>query len=366
MKLVVFSDLHLDAQFAWASSNGEAARRRRTALRETLLRIAELAREVGADALCAAATCTSTIGTPRARSNSSAQHLSVSIQFLSSWCPVTHDWYGPTSIYHRAEWSENVTVFREAKLQPVELDDGLTLWGAAHRAPAHTDGFLDRFRVDRGGVNLALSMVRNDPGSPSRATKGAARAVQPGADRRRGPPACLSGPLPPTARRRALHLPRNPDPLTFGEDGQRGAVITTIRQDGTIVRERRTVAVTDCHDLLLDVSGCHSQQDVRERLVEQTSGLHGVARVTLQGELDPRVDLRLRDLEDCATTLEALTLRAGRLHAGYDLATIAAEPTVRGAFVRDVQSAVMPDERRRRILATGLRALDGRDDLEVL
>ena len=54
------------------------------------------------------------------------------------------------------EWTPNVHLFEEERLTPVTLADGLTLWGAAHHSPANARGFLDGFRVDRGGVNLAL------------------------------------------------------------------------------------------------------------------------------------------------------------------------------------------------------------------
>jgi hypothetical protein len=45
---------------------------------------------------------------------------------------------------------------------------------------------------------------------------------------------------------------------------------------------------------------------------------------------------------------------------------VAQEPTVRGQFVRDVQASELTPEERQRIIVTGLRALDGRYDLEVL
>ena len=48
MKIVHFADLHLDARFAWAGASGAAARRRRQALRDVLVRIADLTREVRA------------------------------------------------------------------------------------------------------------------------------------------------------------------------------------------------------------------------------------------------------------------------------------------------------------------------------
>ena len=51
MKIVHFSDLHLDSPFAWTGATGGAARKRRQALRDTLVRIVELTREVNADAL---------------------------------------------------------------------------------------------------------------------------------------------------------------------------------------------------------------------------------------------------------------------------------------------------------------------------
>jgi hypothetical protein len=59
--------------------------------------------------------------------------------------------------------------------------------------------------------------------------------------------------------------------------------------------------------------------------------------------------------------------RLGRLDVAYDIDALAGERTVRGQFVRDVRDAEdLSDEQRRRVLITGLRALDGRrQDLEV-
>ena len=51
MKIVHFADLHLDSAFAWLGATGDAARRRRQALRDVLRAIVKLARDEGADAL---------------------------------------------------------------------------------------------------------------------------------------------------------------------------------------------------------------------------------------------------------------------------------------------------------------------------
>ena len=63
---------------------------------------------------------------------------------------------------------------------------------------------------------------------------------------------------------------------------------------------------------------------------------------------------------------DAVQIRKSELHLAYDLEEIRGEPTVRGRFVEDVLGAELPDDEKRRVLRMGLRALDGRDDLEVL
>jgi len=76
-------------------------------------------------------------------------------------------------------------------------------------------------------------------------------------------------------------------------------------------------------------------------------------------------------LEDVAAlrpvNLDALVPRLGRVCVAYDYDRLAEEPTVRGQFVRDVLAAAeLTEDERRRVLVTGLRALDGRgDELEV-
>ena len=88
--------------------------------------------------------------------------------------------------------------------------------------------------------------------------------------------------------------------------------------------------------------------------------------MTLHGELAPAVDFRPADLLSLPTNLESWTVGIGNLYVGYDIKAIEGEPTVRGEFVREVAGANLPEGVKRKILVTGLRALDGRDDLEVI
>ena len=133
------------------------------------------------------------------------------------------------------------------------------------------------------------------------------------------------------------------------------------------MRERRSVAVTQVHDITLDLTGCGSQQDVRDRLADSARGLRGIARLTVTGDLEPALDLPERVLHDVLNEFfDATQVRTEGLRQGYDVEAIREETTVRGQFVRDVLSAGLDPEDVRRIMITGLRALDGRDDLDVL
>ena len=99
-------------------------------------------------------------------------------------------------------------------------------------------------------------------------------------------------------------FPGNPDPLTPGETGERGAVLCTVHDDGTVSRE------------VFDVSASRSLGLLAER-----------------AEAFPSLD--------------------------FD--AVAAERTVRGQFVRDVLADPSLDTALRgRVLATGLRALEER------
>lgn len=368
MRLLVFSDLHLDTPFTWAGP--DLARARRRALRNTLTRICELAETEDVDAvLCGGDLYEHDRFTPDTRVflRDAFARLFPRPVFLA---PGNHDWYGDQSLYRQGDWSPNVHVFTAARLVPVQLAPGLTLWGAAHCAPANTDGFFEHgFRVDRGGVNLGLFH-----GSESSDFRWQEEG--------KAPHAPFSAPQIPAAGLDHafcghFHTPRdadwhtypgNPDPLTFGETGDRGAVIADIGSDGTPTRARHQVSVSEVHDRTVDLTGVTHSGEVRERVAAEVKGLAGVVRVTLSGEVEPEVDVRLGDVEGGWDHLEALVARRGHINVAYDLDELRFEKSVRGEFIRLVEGdATLDEAERRRVLTTGLRALAGRsDELEVL
>ena len=363
MKLLLFADLHLDAPFAWASP--ETARGRRRNRRETLTRIISLAEAHGVEGILSA-------GDLFEHDRVSPDTLAfLQATFAGTDIPVflapgNHDWLSARSPYSLVEWSPNVHVFTDERLSPVTLADGLTLWGAAHRAPANTDGFFAGFRPDRGGQHLALAHASErsllgwqEEGKQPHAPFDAREIAEAGIAH-----AFLGHyHLPRDADRHTY--PGNPDPLEFGEDGERGAVLVTVQPDGGVVRERHVVAVSRVHDLTVSLEGAAHEDEVREAVTAALAALDGCVRVTLEGEVAPSARVEARDLARLGEHLDGLAVRIGQLGVAYDLDAIRDEQTVRGQFVRDAAEAIDDADLRRRVVLTGLRALEGRADLEV-
>lgn len=368
MRLLHFADLHLDTPFRWASP--ELARLRRQALRDTLTNIVRIADEQHVDAL----TCGGDLYEQDRFTPDTAEFLRSTFAELDPLpvflAPGNHDWFGPSSLYRQVEWSPNVHVFDAARLTPWTLADGLTLWGAAHCAPANTPGFFrDGFQVDRDGVHVALfhgseqgDLRFEGDGKVPHAPFRAQQVAQSGLHH------ALLGHFHGPVDAPTYTYPGNPDPLTFGETGERAAVLVTVSESGEVQTERLRVATSTVSDLSVDLTGITHSGQIGERVEGAVAALTGVARVTLCGEIGPDVDLRLEDVAAMRpTTLDALVPRLGRVTVAYDYDRLAEEPTVRGQFVRDVRDASnLTEDERRRVLVTGLRALDGRgDELEV-
>lgn len=367
MKVALVADLHLDAAFALFPR--DLARERRHGIEAAFREAMATAANAAVDAVLLAGDL---YEHDRVAPNTGELLRSIFAEvaplpvFIA---PGNHDWYGPESLYERLDWPPNVHVFREDRLEPVELEDGLTLWGAAHRAPANTDGFLERFRADRPGVNVALFhgseqsalFFQEDtkvPHAPFRAEQVAAAGLA----------HAFCGHYHTPADAPLYTYPGNPEPLSFGEseEAQRGVVLATIAGDGSVDRERHQVAQTEVADVAVDVTRCATGGEVCELVAAELGNRQGYARVTLHGELAPEVDLLLSDVARAADWMKAVIPRTGALSVGYDIEAIRGEATVRGQFVEDVLTAGLPEEPGRKIVVTGLRALEGRSDLEVV
>jgi DNA repair exonuclease SbcCD nuclease subunit len=365
MKLLLFADLHLDTPFRWASP--EAARRRRQGLRDTLTSIVDLAAAEGVQAVC----CAGDLYEHDMVAPDTAEVLRRAFERIAPTpvllAPGNHDWLDPASLYRQTTWPPNVRLFTGNRLEPAPLAEGFTLWGAAHHGPANTPGFLDGFRVDRGGTNVALFHGSLRSGLPFQGETKQPHAPFDEADvERSGLRHALVGHFHTPQTGHWYTYPGNPAPLSFGETGERGAVVVTFTGDGAPPQRRwHRVSRDEVHDATVDVAGARSLEEVRERVGHELAPLHGTVRATLVGDVEPQVSLSAADLHGTAEHLDGVVFRLDRVGVALDLDALAREPTVRGQFVHDVMAADLDDDRRRRVLHIGLRSLEGRTDLEV-
>ena len=369
MKLVLFGDMHLDQAFAWLGSNRTAARTRRKSLRETFLKVLKLAAEEQADALL----CSGDLYEQDRVTPDTGEFLRRSFGDLSPMkvfiAPGNHDYLSPGSIYKSTQWSDNVHIFHgDFSEGMVELGPGFVLWGTAHRVPANTPNFFAGFRVPSGpDTHVALAHA-SEAGWLQQASGQQPHAVFSAGDiERAGFTHALLGHIHTPKDHELFTYPGNPEPLTFSETGERGAVVFSFAGGGSIARQRHVLSSTNVEVVLVDLTGCATQHDVQQAIDAQLDGHSGYLEVRLTGDVEPSVDITTSDLAPERDGVLALRYDTSRVKINYDLAALSVETSIRGQFLRDVMDDPdLEDAERRRIIITGLRAFEGRSDLEVL
>lgn len=362
LRILLFSDLQVDRPYTWASAN--VAEARRAAAREVLVTILGDARARGIDLIA----CAGNLFNRRTVRPSSIRWLATA--FRSTGVPVliapgSDDYVGPLGGYVRGDWPDNVVLFERDEFTPVEVADGITIWGAAHTEAHRRRGFFDGLEVHREGVNFALfhgteaSALEREPDLDPAALFDEDDVEAAGFDH------ALVG------RCREPHLggvhtyPGVALPHDFGTVTPGGGVLVTLRSDGLIDREMVEVPSLPLCEITLDLTGAATPKEVLHAAAESLAGRHGVVRLHLVGRtpvevLGGAVDFTELKASGCAV------LPSWETTVDADLEQLADEQTVRGEFARELLGADISDQRRARIAGMGLRALSGDGDLEHL
>ncbi len=358
MKLLAFSDVHLDSKFGWATR--EVARRQRRRLRDGVTSAFEQAAQEAAAAVL--------IG------GDLFEHELVSpdtVEFLRRTfersglpifaAPGNHDYADTESPYRRIDWPDNVNIFGETHFTSKQLADGLTIWGAAHRKPADTPGFFDDgFQVEGAGIHIAVfhGEERNAAfqGQYRHAPFAGDQIAAAGFDH-----AVVGHSHKPADRSTWTRL-GSLERLKFTE--VYGSAVMLEVENGRVTRRRLDPRPPALHTLSVDLTEVEDADEARERIGEALDSLVGAARIRLTGEPDNlhlhAEDFGAASFEPPAGIAQVLVDTSG-LTSPYDLEQIQDEPTVRGMFVRRVRDADLDRETERIVLLAGLRALDDRD-----
>src|SRR6202165_2282212 len=313
IRLLHLSDLHLDRAFASMGCQGELARRRRQGLREALSAAGRLA----AERECAAVTIGGDL--------------------------YEHERAGIDTARFLADTSRFV---------PVELTDGVTVWGLAHREPSwQGDPLAGTPATEASGVHLALFHGAELGSRPDgKSVHGPFRAER---IRSSGFAAALCGHY---HRRRldsamGLLYPGTPEPLGFDEEGARGPVIVEVGGRGDIRFIAQDTNSWSVSTVRCDAADCGSDESVIEEVAMSCAAV---------GLVDPERTMIRVDIAgavDCSLSLDAYTIeRAVRERLGLaavkvrdlttpllDLETALTEESTRGAFIRAARAAAAAD-----------------------
>ena len=352
---------------------GELARRRRQGLREALTTAGRLAMEQG----CCAVTIGGDLYEHERAGVDTGRFLA---DTFASWQPMrvliapgNHDALLPGSLYRRVEWPSNVTVFGGTQLEPVELTDGLTVWGLAHREPAwQGDPLAGSPATSASGVHLALFHGAELGSRPEgKSIHGPFRAER---IRAAGFAAALCGHY---HRRRldsisGLLYPGTPEPLGFDDEGGRGPVIVEITDRGDVRFSAHDTNRWSVFTVQCDADECGSVEAVIDEVTMHcastgfTDPERTMIRVDLSGVIDSSVSLDAFTVELAVRDrLNIAAVKVRDLTAPFiDLESALVEESTRGAFVRAATAAAEdadPDEALvlEEALRYGLMALSG-------
>ena len=363
------ADVHLDRAFSGLGMSSGTASARRQELRDAFRRFIDLALELKADAV--------TIGGDLYEHDrftlDTAHFLRGQLERLGPIpafiAPGNHDPLVPDSLYRQIDWPGNVTIFTEPRFRPVPLAPGVTLWGAGHNGPALRHNLLQGFRVSGPGRHLLLfhgsDMHAVPEGKPTHCPFQPEEVAATGADF-----ALLGhyhGARLFPQERPLFGYPGSPEPLGFDEEGDHFLLQLNISE--TAVQPRLIpFGGVAYRTYRIDVTSMLTSDEVRraiDSLADDASG-RTIARVVLEGQLQPEVDLDLEALYiTCAERFAYLDI-VDRTYAAYDFDELAEESTTKGTFVRLLRARMEKlggDEREvaGAALLYGLQAFDKRE-----
>lgn len=369
-RILHFADLHLDRAFGdLGRVSSPEGRARRNDLRQVLRQICDLALTQGVDAL--------TIGGDLYESErvttDTSNFLRMTFEELAPVrvviSPGNHDPYTPASLYRQTEWPSNVRIFTSPTLEPMNIDGGLEIWGAAHTSPASRDNLVKGVRVAAQGTHLLLLHASDTSRIPT--DKPAHCPFEPQDIADAGFSVALLGHYHQTSDHMVGNsryiYPGSPEPLGFDEEGERYAVLVDI-SEGDVEITPHKVNLKSYHNVTLDVTDAESSEDIRRRVADlPIGGDANFVRVRLIGHVSPAVDLNAESLvDDCKDSFGFLYV-LDETRPQYDLEVLSDELTVRGRFVTKLMSRMeqaASDKERlefENALFDGLRALDGHE-----
>lgn len=373
MQILHFSDLHLDTPFSSSHLSPKIATGCRLRLRRTLLRLFNLAAEHDVDVV--------TIGGDLFEGDRVNRDT---LKFIARCfeqikptpiliAPGNHDYFSPVSAYARYEWPDNVFIFHEDHLEPLELSEDIIIWGFAHTAPDVKKNPLENVRLPEGD-RIHLLLMHGSATGLIREDRAQYAPFQPQDIAAAG---FTYGLLGHYHNARVLTgegelgvYPGSPQPLNFGEVGKHGVALVRIENGELQCR----IALTETQKFVdfgfivpAEIPDTHALGEEIAKAAPPRAEEANFLRITLKGMPDTDLQLQPELLREQLEQLFDYVEIHNEIQSAANLDEIAREPTVRGAFVRRMQR-MMAEENEdpgmaRLALQYGLQAFEGENPI---
>lgn len=364
IRILHTADFHMDSPFEGLP--GAKAAVRRSEQRALLRRMAELAEDEKADAVLLA-------GDLFDSDNSyyeTGEELVRTLRYISApvfISPGNHDFYSPRSPWARLEFSSNVHIFRNSRIEYFDFSEkGFRVFGAGF-TDRSCKGLLDGFTLGKKPGVVDIMCIHGDPGKPDSRYNGvgidqiaASNLDYIGFGHVHGASGLLK------AGNTWYSTPGCPEGRGFDETGEKTVNIISI-DNGECSLETRCISSRKYEIMELDVSSIDPMLAMRMELPDDT--LRDVYRVVLKGNVQELPDTELLK-NALGQYFFELQIRDGT-RLVRDIWEKAGEDTLRGMFLEKLRQRYdecKTDEDKKFIeqaVRWGLAALDNAEEVAI-
>lgn len=357
------ADLHLAWPFTGLPER--VSRLRRSELRSALVRLVDLALSEHVDLVLIAGDLFEHTHVDRLLADFVAEQLRRLDQVPVLVSPGNHDPILPGSYWETYPWPANVRVFGST-VERVDLDElNLTVWGWGFGSWEVHEFQLNGVRRAPGRVNLGLFHGGGAPYHPFGAPELEALGLDYAAIGHIHKP----GPITGRDGRPLAWYSGSPEPLSFGEPGEHGAIIGRVEtRDGRTAVDCRFVPIASRSFLTrpVDLTGVNGPEVAAARVgaaFTDEERRRDLCRAQLVGRLDPALAIDPVLIEEQLGSAFFFLRVEDQTEPDWDLEAILREKSVRGLFVErlmrlaDASQDEAEGARIRRALHLGLTAL---------
>ncbi len=362
IRILHSADLHLDSPFEGLTAGKAAIRRAEQ--RQLLNALSALARDEEADLVLLSGDLLDSGNTYHETGEELVRCLGQidAPVFIS---PGNHDWYSPKCPYARLKLPENVRVFTEPEIKPVELPElGVRVYGAAF-TDKHSGPLLRGFSAERQEGVLNILCIHGEIG----AADSAYDPITEQELRDSGMDYVALGHIHKASGLQKAgdtwySWPGCPEGRGFDETGEKTVNILELG-DGDCKLETRSIAQRRYELLKVDVTGSDPLLAVHTQLPDET--VKDVYRIILTGETEQSPDLR--QLDSALSELFFQLQLRDETRLRRSVWERSGDDTLRGLFLEKLKKkydAAKTEEQRLTIEQAarwGLAALDNREEV---